>query len=67
MKPMANLDYVSLYAEMLRENNKFFLQQKMLIDSQIKASSSLFKNRFAGKDFKTEARKYLRAVGLLKP
>ncbi|MDP3990383.1 MAG: hypothetical protein Q8Q01_04215 [archaeon] len=65
MKQMTELDYVSFYAKKLREDNKFFIQQKMLIDSQIKASSSLFKNRFSEKNFKKESRKYLRSIGLL--
>ena len=65
MKKMNDAGYIKLYAEMLKEDNTLFKQQKMLIESQLKASSSLFKNAF-GKDFKPEARKYLRSTGLLK-
>lgn len=64
MKIVSELDYVILYAEKLKKNNKFFNQQKELIESQIEASSSLFKNAF-GQDFKANARKYLRGIGLI--
>lgn len=59
--PKTDLDYVKLYAENLKTNPKLFEQQKMLINSQIKSSKSFFQNLFKGKDFKTEARKYLKA------
>ena len=62
---MEKIDYVKFYAEKMRDNNQYFKQQKMLIDSQIIASRSLFKNKFKGSDFKKEAREYLREVGLL--
>jgi len=59
-----DLDYVELYAEKLKNNNKLFAQQKKLIEAQLKASSSLFKNMFR-KDFKKLARKYLRERGII--
>jgi len=62
-KVMDDLDYVVLYAEKLKKNKDLFEQQKRLVEDQIKASSSLFKNSF-GKDFKKGARKYLKEVGL---
>ena len=65
MKNMDDLDYVELYAEKLKKDNRLFAQQKKLIESQLKGSSSLFKNAF-GKDFKEGARKYLRSVGILR-
>ena len=61
---MKEIDYVTLYAESLKENNLLFEQQKMLIESQLKASSSLFTKTFSG-DFKLQARSYLRGIGLL--
>ncbi|MEK6823546.1 MAG: hypothetical protein AABY06_00785 [Nanoarchaeota archaeon] len=63
--PKTDLDYVKLYAENLKINPKLFEQQKMLINSQIKSSKSFFQNLFKGKDFKTEARKYLKARGMI--
>lgn len=63
--PKTDLDYVEVYAQNLKTNPQLFKQQKLLIDSQIKSSQSFFKNMFKGKDFKTEARKYLRARGLI--
>ena len=53
--PLTDLEYVEFYAEKMREDNKYFAQQKMLIDSQIKSSRTLFQNRFTT-DFKKEAR-----------
>jgi len=38
----------------------------MLIDSQIKASRSLFKTFGKEEEFKLNARRYLKGVGLLK-
>ena len=64
MKDMADLDYVRLYAEKLKEDNSLFAQQKKLIEAQLKGSSQLFKKMF-GKNFKSGARKYIRAIGLL--
>lgn len=65
LKIMNDSDYIILYAEKLKSNNDLFKQQKMLIESQMNASSSLFRNSF-GKEFKIEARKYLKSVGLIK-
>lgn len=64
MKLKNDLDYVKLYAEKLRENKNLFEQQKKLINSQLKGSSSLFKEMFKKKNFNFEARKYLKSVGL---
>jgi len=69
MKPpkkiMTDLDYVEFYAQKLREDNRYFKQHKKFIEAQFTASSSLFRNMFKGKDFKTEARKYLKGRGLI--
>jgi len=62
---MSDLDYVELYANKLKEDNRLFLQQKKLIESQLHASSALFKNRFGERNFKENARVYLRDVGLI--
>ena len=62
---MKNIDYIKLYAEKLKNNHQLFSQQKMLIESQLYASSSLFKKMFEGHDFKENARKYLRKRGLI--
>ncbi len=66
MKLLKNIDYVELYAEKLREDNSLFIQQKRLIEAQMHGSSSLFKKMYGGADFKQNARKYLRGVGLLR-
>lgn len=65
MKPITNYDYVELYARKLKEDNSLFKQQKKFLEAQFKSSASLFSNWFVGKDFKTEARKYLRGRGLI--
>ena len=65
MKLKSDLDYVVLYAEKLKRDNRLFVQQKKLIEAQLKGSSELIKKRFRG-NFKENVRKYLRAVGLLK-
>jgi len=61
---MKNIDYVKFYAEKLKEDNSLFEQQKKLIESQLNGSFSLFTNMFKG-DFKTNARKYLKGIGLI--
>ncbi|MDP2925407.1 MAG: hypothetical protein Q8N99_03480 [Nanoarchaeota archaeon] len=66
IKILNDLDYVELYANKLKEDNSFFKQHKLLIESQIKSSKILFNNAFGKKDFKSNARKYLREVGLIK-
>lgn len=64
MKLVSDLDYVIFYAEQLKKDKKLFEQQKRLVEDQIKASSSLFRNAF-GKDFKKGARKYLRETNII--
>ena len=61
---MKEIDYVELFANRIREDNSIFKQQKRLIEAQIKSSSSLFKNMF-NKNFKAQAREYLKKVDLL--
>ena len=65
MKLKNDMDFVELYARKLRNNNKLFSQQKVLIESQMKSSRSFFKNMFE-KNFKKGARKYLKERGLIK-
>ena len=65
MKLKNDLDYVEYYAKKIKEDNRLFEQQKKLINAQLKGSSSLFKNMFS-KNFKINARKYLKKIGLLK-
>jgi hypothetical protein len=61
---MKEIDYVELYAKKLREDNSLFMQQKKLIESQLRGSSSLFARMFSD-DFKVKARNYLRGIGLI--
>jgi hypothetical protein len=63
--PKTDMDYVEIYAKNLKANPELFKQQKMLINSQIKSSKSFFQNCFKDKDFKTEARIYLKNRGLI--
>jgi len=66
MIPKTDLDYVEFYANKLKEDSSIFKQQKMLIESQLKSSSSLFRGMFGtGKMFKVRAREYLKKVGLI--
>ena len=65
MKFKDDLDYVEFYANMLKNDNRFFAQQKMLIESQMQSSSLIFKKMLGKKNFKNNARQYLRKVGLL--
>ena len=65
--PVSNLDYVEFYAIELKKDNSHFVQQKKLIESQLKSSSSLFRNMFGeGEGFKQKAREYLKKVGMIK-
>jgi len=62
--PISDLDYVELYAERLKKDSSLFGQQKRLIESQLKSSRDIFAKRFAV-DFKLNARRYLKGVGLV--
>ena len=62
---MDRMDYVELYAEKLKSDNSLFAQQKKLIESQLHGSSSLFGNMLTEGNFKTNARKYLKGIGLI--
>ena len=61
---MKEIDYVELFAKKVREDSSIFEQQKNLIEAQMKSSSSLFKNMF-NKNFKAQAREYLKKIDLL--
>ncbi len=64
--PKENIDYVEFYAKALKNNSKYFKQQKMLIESQLKSSKEIFKKRFGtGETFKLNAREYLKNTGRL--
>ena len=63
--PLTDMDYVELYAKRLKHDPSLFRQQKLLIESQLQSSHSLFKAMF-GKNFKENARKYLRSVRLIR-
>lgn len=64
--PKTDLDYIELYANKLKNDNGLFKQQKMLIESQFKTSSSIFRKMFGtGKMFKINARRYLRTIKLI--
>ena len=63
-KNFKELDYVKIYARALKVNPRLFKQQAMLINSQIEASSSLFKKKF-GVNFKEGARNYLKKIKIL--
>lgn len=61
MKLETDKDYITFYAKKLKKDNSVFKQQKVLIESQLNGSSSLYKKRFGiGNKFKTNARKYLK-------
>jgi len=67
MIPKTDLDYVEFYAAKLREDSSLFKQQKMLIESQLRSSSDLFKKKFGLNDFEKQARIYLKKIGLIEP
>jgi hypothetical protein len=62
--PKQDSDYIEIYAKALKKNPKYFKQQKMLIESQLKISREIFRKRFkTGKKFEINARKYLKNTG----
>lgn len=65
-KPKTDVDYVVLYAKRLKEDGSLFKKQKILIESQMKSSKEIFKNRFGmGKEFLTNARVYLKRLEMI--
>ena len=66
MIPKTDLDYIKFYANKLKKDNSFFKQQKILIESQLHGSSDLFKKMFGTQNnFKINARKHLKSIGLI--
>ena len=63
--PTTDLDYVELYATILKDDNRLFEQQKKLVESQLKSSKIIFLKRFGDKNFIKNARKYLKEIGLI--
>jgi hypothetical protein len=62
---MNDLDYVELFSKKIKNDHLLFEQQKKIIESQLKGSSSLFTNMFADGDFKVKAREYLKSRKLI--
>lgn len=62
MKHLTDMNYVELTARRLSKDNSLFADQKRFLESQMLASSSLFKNTFRNKQ---EMRKYLFKRGLI--
>ena len=66
MKKLKEIDYIAFYVDQLKENpDKYFEQQRMLINSQLQISHEMAKKRFGDSNFKENARKYLREIGIL--
>ena len=66
MIPRTDSDYIEFYANKLKKDNSLFKQQKILIESQLHGSSDLFKKMFGTQnDFKINARKHLKSIGLI--
>jgi len=66
MKPVTDMDYVELYAKKLKEDKRHFEQQKVIIESQMESSISVFRNMFGeGEEFKANARDYLKKMGII--
>jgi len=63
--PLTDIEYIEYYAKRLKNNSKYFKQQKEFIESQMKISSSLFLRRFSKEDFNANAREYLKNIGML--
>jgi len=61
----SDLDYVVFYASKLKEDKRYFVQHKNLIEGQMKSGLELVQKRFGGVDFKKNARAYLKRIGLL--
>lgn len=64
MKGNSRTDHIELYSEKLAIDNSGFKQHKKIINSQLRASKELFKNKF-GKQYKKNARKYLKEIELI--
>lgn len=60
----SDMDYVIFYSTQLKNNASLFKQYKVFIESQIHASQQIFSS-FKEKDFKSNARKYLKKRGIL--
>ncbi|MFW5846928.1 MAG: hypothetical protein ACOCUU_02090 [Nanoarchaeota archaeon] len=59
-----DIDFVIFYSERLKKDASLFEQQRKFLNSQICASRSLFAN-WKGKEFKKNARIYLKERGLI--
>ncbi|MEK6927343.1 MAG: hypothetical protein AABX11_02830 [Nanoarchaeota archaeon] len=58
---ISDSEFVKLYAEKLLLDKSLFEQQRILIESQLKATNEIFRKLF-GDNFEENARKYLRAT-----
>lgn len=60
-----DLELVEYFAERLKNDNSLFEIEKKLIESHLNSINNYFKNKFGDKNFKENARKYLREIGLI--
>lgn len=58
------MNYIIYYSEKLKKDASIFEQQKRLIESQLIASKTLYKNMFK-KKFKKEARIFLKKKNMI--
>ena len=62
---LRELEFIEYFAIKLRNDNRLFLLQKKLIESYLHSLHNYFKNKFGDKNFKENARKYLKKIGLI--
>jgi hypothetical protein len=64
-KSISDLEFVEYFANSLKSDNRLFEIQKTLLENHLNFTNNYFKNKFGDKNFKENARKYLKKVGLI--
>jgi hypothetical protein len=62
---LRELEFVESFAKRLKNDNSLFQLQKQLIESHLHSLDNYFKNKFGDKNFKENAREYLKKIGLI--
>ena len=64
-KQKSDFEFVKYFAERLKDDNRLFEIQKTLLENHLIYINRYFKNKFGDKNFKENAREYLRQIGLI--
>jgi len=62
---LRELEFIEYFAIRLRNDNRLFNLQKEIVEGHIHSLNKYFKNKFGDKNFKENAREYLKRMDII--